>query len=87
MDKLKAPGKQSGISKRAVWEAWEKVKANKGAPGVDAVSIAEFESDLRNNLYKDLEPALLRHLLPAAGACGRDPEAARRGHQNAGCAH
>ena len=52
MDELKAPGKPFGISKQAVWEAWEKVKANKGAPGVDAVSVAEFESDLKNNLYK-----------------------------------
>ena len=32
-------------------EAWQKVKANKGAPGVDGQSIAEFEADLRNNLY------------------------------------
>jgi RNA-directed DNA polymerase len=52
MDELKALGKPFDISKRAVWEAWEKVKANKGAPGVDAVTIAEFESDLKNNLYK-----------------------------------
>ena len=52
MDKLKAPGKPFDISKRAVWEAWEKVRANKGAPGVDAVTVAEFESDLKNNLYK-----------------------------------
>jgi group II intron reverse transcriptase/maturase len=52
VDELKAPGKPSGISKRAVWEAWEKVRANKGAPGVDAVTVAEFESDLKNNLYK-----------------------------------
>jgi RNA-directed DNA polymerase len=52
MDELKAPGKPFDISKQAVWEAWEKVKANKGAPGVDAVSAAEFESDLKNNLYK-----------------------------------
>ena len=52
MDELKAPGKPFDISKRAVWEAWEKVKANKGAPGVDGVSIAEFEKDLKNNLYK-----------------------------------
>jgi len=52
VDELKAPGKPFGISKRAVWEAWEKVKANKGAPGVDEVTVAEFESDLKNNLYK-----------------------------------
>ena len=52
MDELKSPGKPFEISKRAVWEAWEKVKANKGAPGVDGVSIAEFEKDLKNNLYR-----------------------------------
>ena len=52
VDELKAPGKPFDISKRAVWEAWEKVKANKGAPGVDGVSIDEFEKDLKNNLYK-----------------------------------
>jgi group II intron reverse transcriptase/maturase len=52
VDELKAPGKPFDISKRAVWEAWEKVKANKGAPGVDVVSIEDFEKDLKNNLYK-----------------------------------
>jgi RNA-directed DNA polymerase len=49
---LKAAGKPFQISKRAVWEAWEKVKANKGAPGVDGQTIAQFETDLKNNLYK-----------------------------------
>jgi RNA-directed DNA polymerase len=49
---LKVPGKPFDISKWAVWEAWEKVKANKGAPGVDGQSIAEFEKDLQGNLYK-----------------------------------
>ncbi|MEV0407223.1 group II intron reverse transcriptase/maturase [Actinoallomurus sp. NPDC050550] len=52
MNELKAPGKPFGISKLAVVEAWEKVKANKGAAGVDGVSIEEFEKDLKNNLYK-----------------------------------
>jgi RNA-directed DNA polymerase len=40
------------ISKRAVWEAWRRVKANKGAAGVDGESIKEFERDLKGNLYK-----------------------------------
>ena len=40
------------ISKRLIYEAWEKVRANRGAPGVDAVSIAEFGGKERNNLYK-----------------------------------
>jgi retron-type reverse transcriptase len=40
------------ISKREVWEALLEVKRNKGAPGVDGQSIAEFEDDLKNNLYK-----------------------------------
>jgi RNA-directed DNA polymerase len=40
------------IPKRLVYEAWEKVRANGGAPGVDAVSIAEFADDERDNLYK-----------------------------------
>jgi RNA-directed DNA polymerase len=40
------------ISKRAVWEAWLRVKANKGAAGVDEQSIAEFEGNLEGNLYR-----------------------------------
>ena len=40
------------ISKWAVWEAYRRVKANKGAAGVDEQSIEEFEQDLSGNLYK-----------------------------------
>lgn len=40
------------IPKREVWEAFKKVKANQGAAGVDGQSIADFEVDLSNNLYK-----------------------------------
>ena len=40
------------ISKQAVWEAYRKVAANKGAPGVDEVTLGEFESDLKNGLYE-----------------------------------
>ena len=37
--------KSFDISKRLVFEAWEKVRANAGAPGVDAVSISQFEDE------------------------------------------
>ena len=40
------------ISKRVVWEAYKRVKAKKGASGVDDESIEMFEQDLKNNLYK-----------------------------------
>jgi len=40
------------IPKREVWEAYKRVRANQGAAGVDGQSIAEFEKDLANNLYK-----------------------------------
>ncbi|MGD0241463.1 MAG: group II intron reverse transcriptase/maturase [Streptosporangiaceae bacterium] len=52
MDELKAPGKPFQISKREVWDAWLKVKGNKGAPGVDGQSIEAFEKDLKDNLYR-----------------------------------
>jgi group II intron reverse transcriptase/maturase len=47
-----AEAKPYAISKQVVWEAYQKVKANQGAAGVDGQSIEEFESDLKNNLYK-----------------------------------
>lgn len=52
MGELKSLDKPFDISKWAVQEAWEKVRANKGAPGIDGVSIEAFEADLSNNLYK-----------------------------------
>jgi len=40
------------ISKKQVWEAYLKVKANKGTAGIDNESIEEFEENLKDNLYK-----------------------------------
>lgn len=44
--------KPFAISTRSVWEAFKRVKANRGAAGVDGQSIEEFEQDLSGNLYK-----------------------------------
>src|SRR5215469_8669054 len=40
------------IAKRAVWEAYQQVKANRGAAGIDEETIAVFEQNLPKNLYK-----------------------------------
>jgi RNA-directed DNA polymerase len=52
MDALKLSGKPFEITKWEVWEAYRQVKANRGAPGVDGVTLQEFDKDLKNNLYK-----------------------------------
>ena len=52
MDRQQPSGKPFGIVKWEVQAAYEQVKANQGAAGVDGVSIEEFEKDLKNNLYK-----------------------------------
>jgi len=44
--------KSFDISKRLVFEAWEKVRDNAGAPGVDAVSVSQFQERERDSLYK-----------------------------------
>ena len=48
MDKAKP----FSISKRVVWEAYKRVRQNKGAAGVDSESLEDFEKDFKNNLYK-----------------------------------
>ena len=48
MDKTKS----FEISKQVVWEAYQRVKANKGAAGIDKESIIDFEQNLKDNLYK-----------------------------------
>jgi hypothetical protein len=52
VDEQGLSGKSFDISRQEVWEAYLKVRANKGAPGADGCSIEMFEADLKNNLYK-----------------------------------
>ena len=40
------------ISKTLVWEACQRVRANRGAVGVDGEMIAEVDRDLSRNLYR-----------------------------------
>jgi RNA-directed DNA polymerase len=44
--------KPNCIAKRTVWEAYQQVKANRGAAGIDDESIEMFEQNLSRNLYK-----------------------------------
>jgi RNA-directed DNA polymerase len=45
-------GKSFEISKHQVLEAYKRVKANRGAGGIDGVEFEEFDKDLENSLYK-----------------------------------
>lgn len=40
------------IDKRLIYEAYKKVKSNRGGAGIDGVSMEEFDKDLSNNLYR-----------------------------------
>ncbi|MGB5493936.1 MAG: group II intron reverse transcriptase/maturase, partial [Sedimenticolaceae bacterium] len=40
------------IPKRLVWEAYQRVKANRGAAGIDGQSIEDFDRDQSRNLYR-----------------------------------
>ena len=51
MDQPKSKDRPFAISKQAVMEAFRKVRANQGGPGVDGCTIEEFESELQNRLY------------------------------------
>lgn len=44
--------KSYDIPKQLIYEAYKRVKANKGSAGVDEVSLERFELKLKDNLYK-----------------------------------
>ena len=47
-----AEAKPFEVSKQLVWNAYKRVRANRGAAGVDGQSLADFEKDLKSNLYR-----------------------------------
>ena len=52
MSESKSQVKPFDIPKSMVWEAYQRVKANKGAAGVDGQSVEQFGQDEKNNLYR-----------------------------------
>ena len=52
------------IAKRAVWEAYQQVKANRGAAGVDEKTIVMLEQNLSKNLYAESQKSSLGRLSP-----------------------
>ena len=52
MSESKSQVKPFDIPKSMVWEAYQRVRANKGAAGVDGQTVEQFEQDLKGNLYK-----------------------------------
>jgi RNA-directed DNA polymerase len=59
-------GKSYEISKHQVFEAYKRVKANRGAPGVDGMDFTAFEKNLKNNLYKIWNRMSSGSYMPAA---------------------
>ena len=53
------------ISKKEVWEAYQKVKSNKGSAGIDGQTIEDFEKGLKKSL-QDLESNVVGQLLSTA---------------------
>lgn len=47
-----AEAKPFAIPKQLVWEAYQQVKANRGAAGVDGESLEAFDAKAEDNLYK-----------------------------------
>jgi hypothetical protein len=75
MSEAKLQDKPFQISKWTVWEAFQRVRGNKGAAGVDEQSITEFE--------QDLESTVIGQLPPAAGESGGNPQSGRQGRERA----
>lgn len=60
-------------------EAWERVRQNRGAAGVDRITLAAVEDYGVDRMLRELRRDLREGVLsPGAGASGGDPETTRR---------
>ena len=85
MDGPQLEMKSFDIQKRLIYEAWKKVQANKGAPGVDAVTITEFADNERDNLYKLWNRMSSGSYFPGAVRAWRYRRTMERGSGFSGC--
>ena len=69
MSESKSQVKPFEISKAMVWEAYRRVKANKGSAGVDGVTIEQYEQDLKNNLLVSSSGRTTSFNQPRQGNC------------------
>src|SRR5215472_16686667 len=84
MDRPSPKQKSLAIPKRLVWEAWRRVKANKGGPGVDGQDLVAFEADLKNNLFKVWNRMSSGSYFPPAVRAVRIPKPHQSGYRTLG---
>ncbi|MFS0491580.1 hypothetical protein [Leadbetterella byssophila] len=49
---FETPSRSIPITKQMVWDAYRKVKSNKGSAGVDEETLLDFDAHLSKHLYK-----------------------------------
>jgi hypothetical protein len=73
------PGKQAAVSMQEVREAYQTVRLYKGPPGVDGVTIANFEQRLARNLQRVCDQLRSGEYRPAPVRVVQAPEGSRAG--------
>src|SRR5262249_6192082 len=72
---------EEGCERENLVRAWQRVRENKGAPGIDGVTIDDAKSFLREHLPDIRSPLLAGDLPAATGQTGRDTQTGRRGQE------